>query len=99
MAKTFGDYLPSNRGNVGVALTCLFIGLGVGAAAALLFAPATGKQTRKALRRRYDDARDAVGDWSEQAGDALERGADWAREAGDTTREKIAPLARNLRRS
>jgi gas vesicle protein len=71
---------------VGTALTFLFIGLGVGAGIALLFAPVTGKQARREIRRRYDDAKDVVGEWAERAGDLA-----------DTAREKIAPLGKTLK--
>ena len=90
----FGDYQPSERSSVGLALTFLFIGLGAGALAALLFAPKTGKQIRRELRRRYDDAREAIDDFAEQAGDAIDRGAEWA----NTAREKIEPIAKKIHR-
>jgi len=66
----FGLYERSGRGShVGTALTFLFIGLGVGALSALLFAPQSGEKTRRMLRRRYDDAVDTMEDWGEQATD------------------------------
>ena len=103
--ERFGDYQPSDRSNVGVALTFLFIGLGAGALAALLFAPKSGKQVRRDLRRRYEDARDVIDDLSEQASDVIERGADWAQTAKErgaewasTAKEKIEPIAKKMRR-
>ena len=103
--ERFGDYQPSDRGRVGTALTFLFIGLGAGALVALLFAPKTGKQIRRSIRRSYDDAREAVEDWSEQAGDAIGRGAEWAKNAKDrgaewvdTAKEKVEPIAKKIRR-
>jgi len=49
----YGKYESSERGNVGTAITFLLMGLGAGALAALLFAPKSGKQMRRDLRRRY----------------------------------------------
>ena len=72
----------------------LFIGLAAGALIALLLAPQTGKQMRKTLRRRYEDARDAVGDFSDQASDWVEKGSDWA----DKAMSKVAPLAKPFQR-
>ena len=90
----FGDYQPSERSGVGLALTFLFIGLGAGALAALLFAPKSGKQMRRELRRRYEDAREVFDDFAEQAGDVIDRGSEWA----STAREKIEPIAKKMRR-
>jgi gas vesicle protein len=98
--KTFGEYRTSEKSSVTTALTFLFIGLGIGTMVALLFAPQSGKKTRKNLRRKYEDALDAVDDLRDQAvdyvdrgRDYLERGRDWARDA----RDKVAPMARKFR--
>ncbi len=103
--ERFGDYQASNRSSVGLAITFLFIGLGAGALAALLFAPKTGKQMRRDLRRRYQDARDTVEDWQEQAGDILEKGSEWASNAKDwantakeSAKEKVAPFAKAVKK-
>lgn len=94
-----GNYEASDRGGVGTAITFLLIGLGAGAAVALLFAPKAGKQFRKDLRRGYDEAVDRFQDFKEEARDrmdeVLERGSDIA----DTLREKAAPLGRAIRES
>jgi gas vesicle protein len=84
----------SEGSNVGVAVTFLLIGLGAGALTALLLAPKTGKQLRKDIRRKYDDAVDRVEDWKDSAEDALERGA----EIAEDLRDRVKPLARSIRR-
>ena len=110
--ERFGDYQPSERGTFGVALSFLFIGMGIGALSALLFAPKTGKQVRKLIRRKYEDARDVIEDFADQAGDVIGRGADLAESAKDfasnardsardfaqTAKERVAPFAKSLRR-
>lgn len=93
--ERFGDYQPSDRSAVGVALTFLFIGLGVGTAVALLFAPKSGKQIRRTIRRKYEDARDVIDDWKDQAGDYIGKGAEWA----NVAKEKVAPIANAARRA
>jgi gas vesicle protein len=93
--ESIGDYQPAGRNHVGLALTFLFIGLGAGALLGVLFAPKSGRHIRRALRRRYEDARDAFEDLGEQASDVIERGAGWANAA----RERVAPLGRAIRRS
>ena len=94
MAK-FGLYEGSGNGSqVGTALTFLFIGLGIGALSALLFAPQSGEKTRRMLRRRYDDALDTVEDWSEHAGDMWEKGVDYAKDAKERVTDKVAPMAK-----
>ena len=91
-----GKYESS--GNVGTAITFLLIGLGAGAVVGMLFAPKTGREMRKDLRRGYDNARETFDDWKETARDfaedAMERGADLA----DDLKERVRPLARGIRR-
>jgi gas vesicle protein len=103
--ERFGDYQPSDRSSAGMAITFLFIGLGAGALAALLFAPKTGKQIRRELRRKYETAKDVIEDLQEQAGDVIEKGSewasnakDWANTARDTAKEKVAPFAKAVKR-
>jgi gas vesicle protein len=101
----FGRYESSEGNNVGTAVTFLLIGLGAGALVALAFAPKTGKQFRRDLKRGYEDARDTLQDWTEEAKDRVrdakdrvrdvaERGADLA----DDLREKVEPLRRVINR-
>jgi len=93
--KRFGLYRGSDSGSrVGTALTFLFIGLGVGALTALLFAPQTGEKTRKVLRRKYEDALDTVEDWADEASDMWEKGVDYAKDAKDKVADKVAPMAK-----
>ena len=98
----FGKYEPSDNSGAGNAITFLLIGMGAGALLALLFAPKSGKQLRKDIRRTYEDARGAVQDFAEEAQErveeVIERGSEWVEEAGETARKKVAPLARGLRR-
>ena len=97
-----GKYESSSKSNVGTAVTFLMIGVGAGALIALMLAPKTGKQMRKDLRKRYDDARDTLQDWSEEAidkvSDIADRSGDWADELRDLAREKAAPIAKAIKR-
>jgi gas vesicle protein len=97
-----GRYESSDKSSVGTAVTFLMIGVGAGALIALLIAPKTGKQMRKDLRRKYDDARETLQDWSEEAvdrvNDAVDRSAEWAEELRQTAREKTAPIAKAIKR-
>jgi gas vesicle protein len=93
-----GKY-EASESRVGTAVTFLLIGLGAGALIGLLFAPKSGKQMRKELKRRYEDARETIDDWKddvqEVAEDALKRGSEFAGEV----RDRVSPLAKSLRRS
>jgi gas vesicle protein len=64
----------------------------------MLLAPKAGKQMRKDLRRKFDSAREAVDEWTDDAKEfaeeAMERGADFA----DQVKEKVAPLTKAIRR-
>lgn len=104
-----GRYESSDGNNLGTAVTFFLIGLGAGALAALALAPKTGKQFRRDLKRGYDDAKETIGDWAEDAkervkdakervADVAERGADLAGDLRDAAREKVEPLRRVINR-
>ncbi len=91
---TFGEYKYSEKNSTATALTFLFIGVGIGTIVALLFAPKSGRQMRRMIRRKYEDARDVIDDLSEQAGDYVDQGREWANAAKD----RVAPIAKRMRR-
>jgi len=104
--RSSGRYESSENSHVGTAITFLLIGLGAGALAGLLLAPKTGKQMRRDLQRGYEDAKDNLGDWADEAKDrvrevgervrdAANRGAEFA----EDLREKVEPLRRAINRS
>jgi gas vesicle protein len=88
-----GEYRSSGS-NVSFALTLLFLGLAAGALTALLLAPKTGRQMRRSLRRKYEDARDVMDDFTDQAGDWLDKGSDWADKAKGRVAQFKKPFAR-----
>jgi gas vesicle protein len=96
-----GKYEVAERNNVGVAVTFLLMGLGAGAIVALLFAPKSGKQLRRDLRRKLDDARETIDDWTEEARDraeeVMERGTELAEDLRDAARDKVGPFAKSIR--
>jgi gas vesicle protein len=105
-----GRYESSHGDNVGTAITFFLIGLGAGALTALLLTPKTGKQLRRDLKRGYEDALDAVGDWADDAKehvreagerirDVADRGAEMAEDLREAAREKVEPLRRAINRS
>jgi gas vesicle protein len=104
--RSSGRYESSENSQVGTAITFLLIGLGAGALAGLLLAPKTGKQMRRDLQRGYEDAKDNLGDWAEEAKDRVrevgERVRDVASrgaEIAEDLREKVEPLRRVINRS
>ena len=104
--RSSGRYESSENSHVGTAITFLLIGLGAGALAGLLLAPKTGKQMRRDLQRGYEDAKDNLGDWAEEAKDRVrevgERVRDVASrgaEIAEDLREKVEPLRRAINRS
>jgi gas vesicle protein len=74
--------------------TMLSIGFAAGALTALVLAPGSGKQMRKTLRRKYEDARDAVADLGGQASDWIDKGSELAHKAKST----VAPLGKAFAR-
>ena len=96
-----GEDETSGRNPVAMGLALLLIGFAAGAIAAALMTPKTGKQLRRTLRRKLDDARGAMENLNEQAGDWAEKGSDLANKASewaDAAKEKVAPLAKKFRR-
>jgi gas vesicle protein len=71
------------------------LGLGIGALAGLLTAPKSGKQLRKDVQRKYEDAREAVETLGKRAGDLWERGEELA----EVARQKAEPVTRVFRRA
>jgi gas vesicle protein len=71
-------------------LPYFFLGVGVGLAVGLLFAPKSGEETRNLLKGRADEGKDFVkrksGEMRETASDFIERG----REAVIRQREQVA---------
>jgi len=90
------DNLDSST--VGTAVTFLLIGVGLGAIAALLIAPTTGKQLRKELRRKYQDARETVDDWKQEAREAAEEAMERGGKIAGQIRERVGPIARAVSR-
>jgi len=93
-----GNYEASEQGRVGTAITFLLIGLGAGTLIGLLFAPKPGKQMRKELRRRYEDARDTIEDWKEEATEAAEEAMERGAEIAEEFRDRVTPLTKAVRR-
>ena len=82
------EYEQSDSRSLSVGLTMLFIGLAAGALVTLLLTPKTGKQMRRSLRKKYEDARELMEDIGDQAGDWIDKGAEWA----DKAKSKMPPL-------
>jgi gas vesicle protein len=89
-----GRYRSSQRGKVSFGLSMLLLGVAAGAFVALLCAPQTGKQTRRTIRRKYEDARDVMEEFGDQASDWLDKGSEWA----DKAKEKVKPFTESLGR-
>ena len=93
-----GKYESSEVNTAATAITFLLIGLGAGTLIGLLFAPKSGKQMRKELRRKYDDARETLDDWKDDAKEVAEEVFERGSEIADEVRDRVAPLAANLKR-
>lgn len=59
-------------------LSFFFLGLGIGVAVGILFAPKSGQETRELIRSKADEGRDYLkrrgNELRESAGDLLDRG-------------------------
>jgi gas vesicle protein len=70
-------------------LPYFFLGLGVGLAAGLLFAPKSGEETRALLRGKADESRDFVKRKSEEIRESASDIVDRSREAVRRQREQF----------
>jgi len=93
-----GKYEASEQSRVGTAITFLLIGLGAGTLIGLLFAPKSGKQMRKDLRRKYEGARETIDEWKEDARDAAEEALERGSEIAEELRDRVSPLAKKFTR-
>lgn len=103
---TSGRYESSEGSHIATAITFLLMGLGAGALVGLLLAPKTGRQLRRDIRRGYEDARDSIGEWADEAKDRVREVGDRVRDAAnrgaemaDDLRDKVEPLRRVINRS
>ncbi|HXY77462.1 MAG TPA: YtxH domain-containing protein [Candidatus Acidoferrales bacterium] len=109
-----GHYKSSEGTDVGTAVTFFLIGLGAGALAGLLLAPKSGKQLRRDIKRGYEDAKDAVGEWADEAAenvkervrgagervrDAANRGIDAATDLAGDVRDAAREKTEPIRRA
>jgi gas vesicle protein len=78
--ENYNEYEAEGRSAWGIGITMLLVGLGAGALAGLLLAPRAGRQTRKLLRRKYEDTMETL---NEQAEELRERGSEWVEKAKD----------------
>jgi gas vesicle protein len=80
-------------------LPYFLLGIGVGAAMGILYAPSTGEEMRTGLRRRAEGGRDYVkrrgGELREQAGNAFGKG----RDAVSAQRDQLAAALEAGRRA
>ena len=69
------------------------IGAAIGAGVALLYAPQSGKDTRKLIRRKAEDAKETLVETSEQIRDRIAETSESALKAGRTAYRKSVDLA------
>jgi gas vesicle protein len=95
-----GKYETSESSNIPTAITFLLIGLGAGALTALLLAPKTGKVLRRDLRRGYEDARETLEEWTDEAKGRVQEAKDRVRGVSERVRDAASrgvDMAEDLR--
>jgi gas vesicle protein len=71
----------------------LLIGAGIGAGIALLYAPVSGEETRKLIRRKAEGARDTIAEAGEQVRDRVVEAGESVAEAARGVYRKGATMA------
>jgi gas vesicle protein len=85
----------SNQGTgAGGVLMAFAVGAAVGAAVALLFAPAKGEETREYLGQRAKEGRDRAAEAARQGRDMVNRGRETLTTAFDRAREQFQAATR-----
>ena len=86
----------SNQQGIGAGgvLFAFAAGAAVGAAVALLFAPATGDETREFLGQRAREGRDKASDAAKQGRDMVNRGRETLTTAFDRARDQFQAATR-----
>jgi gas vesicle protein len=86
----------SNQQGIGAGgvLMAFAVGAAVGAAVALLFAPATGEDTREYLSERAREGRDRASEAARQGRDMVNRGRETLTTAFDRAREQFQAATR-----
>jgi gas vesicle protein len=83
--------------SAGSILLAFIAGAAVGAAVALLFAPASGEETREYLGQRARDGRDRAGDVARQGREMASEAARQGREMLNRQRDSIAGAFERVR--
>jgi len=88
----------SNQQGIGAGgvLFAFAAGAAVGAAVALLFAPARGEETREYLSQRAKEGRDRASEAAKQGRDMVNRGRDTLTTAFDRAREQFQAATRDV---
>ena len=88
----------SNQQGIGAGgvLFAFAAGAAVGAAVALLFAPAKGEETRDFLSQRAREGRDRAAEAAKQGRDMVNRGRDTLTTAFDRAREQFQAATRDV---
>jgi gas vesicle protein len=88
----------SNQQGIGAGgvLFAFAAGAAVGAAVALLFAPATGEETRDFLGQRAREGRDRAAEAAKQGRDMVNRGRETLTTAFDRAREQFQTATREV---
>jgi gas vesicle protein len=93
-------YVIVERGGAGAGIGPLLLGLALGAGVALLFAPQSGEETRRAVARRarraQDAAQDFVGDVSGTVADKFKQVRTSVEERIDATFEAVDAKKRQV---
>jgi len=75
-------------------LAFFFVGMGVGAAIALLYAPQSGVRTRRQIRRAAEDAQSYL---EELGQELIERGRELVERARQATSESVKQISQKVR--
>jgi gas vesicle protein len=97
MSRHEDDEVVYVRDESGSGVKWFIAGAALGGALALLFAPQSGDETRRLIRRKAGDLRDLAEDGLEELGDRFEEGKDRVRDEAERVKEAFRDRVDDVR--
>jgi len=86
----------TNQGSAAKSLMVFICGAAIGASAMLLYAPASGSETRARIADKATELKDRAGEWT---GQAVDKAAEWKEKALTTAADTLDRASESFKNS